>query len=109
MKAAWLWLDFLIFGNGFGMASPYHDDTFYWLSGDLYTFQHGFGAQLRSRQWTHPKAGERRTLAGHEFVIFQSTRSGLRVECSWGLVRLDRDVTEANLQIDALKTTLNNL
>lgn len=40
-------LDYLIFGNGYGMAAPRHDNVFYWLSGELYTFSYGFGAQLK--------------------------------------------------------------
>lgn len=69
-----LWLDHLIFGNGHGLASPYFDARFYWLSGHLYTWQGWLGSQLQSCQWTHPKAGERRTIRGVQFVPFQSDR-----------------------------------
>src|SRR3546814_6094408 len=55
-------LDHLIFGNGHGMKSPYFDNRFYWLSGELYTWIGGLGAQLRSIQWRHPKPGEVRHL-----------------------------------------------
>lgn len=100
-------LDHLIFGNGFGMASPYHDARYYWLvntyqqerngrHGALYQWSGWFGAQLRSIQWTHPRAGERRRLAGREFVVFNSLRRWFRVEVSWALVGLPKDITEAN-------------
>lgn len=51
-----LFLDFLIFGNGHGLASPYFDDRFYWLSGRLYTWIGGFGTRFpassaRSAAW----------------------------------------------------------
>lgn len=78
-----LTIDHLIFGSGRGMGSPFWDQRFYWLSGDLYTFMHGFGAQLHSYQWRHPKPGERRKLAGRDFYPFQSRRRWLRVEVAW--------------------------
>lgn len=90
-----LWLDHLIFGNGRGLGSPHWDQRFYWLSGRLYTFMPGFGAQLHSFQWTHPRAGERRRLSGRDYVVFSSTRRGLRVAVSWSLVGLPRNVTQA--------------
>jgi hypothetical protein len=80
-----LWLDFLIFGNGRGMKSPYSDDVFYWLSGRLYTWIGGFGAQLRSFEWFAPKAGSRRRLVGREFVVFGVSRRWLRVDVSWAV------------------------
>ena len=104
-----LWLDHKIFGNGNGMKSPYFDDVFYWLSGRLYTWIGGLGAQLRSTQWTHPKPGERRVLAGEEFVVFWSSRSWLRVEVTWKMVRLPENIAMANARIRQLRHTLNNL
>jgi hypothetical protein len=82
-----LWLDHRIFGNGHGLRSPYFDNRFYWLSGHLYTWIGGLGAQLQSFQWFHPKPQERRVLAGHEFRPFISERKWLRVRVSWALVR----------------------
>lgn len=106
-------LDHLIFGNGFGMASPFFDARYYWLvdtrlkerngrNGQLYQFNSGFGAQLRSHQWTHPRAGERRCLAGREFVVFHSARRWLRVEVAWSWVDLPRDINEANAELRKL-------
>lgn len=110
-------LDHRIFGNGFGMASPYHDARYYWLvdtyqrdrdgrHGQLYQWLGGLGAQLTSRQWAHPKPGERRELAGREFVPFISTRRWLRVEVSWAMPRLPDKLDEANAAIAALKNDL---
>ncbi len=92
-----LWLDHLIFGNGYGLKSPYFDNKFYWLvdtsfdrkheRGRLYTWIGGLGAQLSSREWTHPKPGECRKLLGREFKPFNSNRKGLRVDVSWAITR----------------------
>lgn len=91
-------LDWILFGNGHGMASPYADDAFYWLADTnfdrsrrgrysrLYRVSSGLGAQLISYEWRAPPAGTRRRLAGQEFVIFQTHRKWLRVECSWAAV-----------------------
>lgn len=81
-----VWLDHLIFGNGCGLGSPHFDKKFYWLGGkrgQLYHWIGGFGAQIGSFQWTHPKPGERRKLFGHEFTPFDSERCWLRVRVSW--------------------------
>lgn len=96
-----LWLDHRIFGNGMGMGAPFWDQRYFWLTrdhkrGELYTFMHGLGAQLHSIQWTHPKAGERRRLAGHEFVVFHSSRRWFRVMVAWALVHLPDDLDAAH-------------
>lgn len=101
-----VWLDHLIFGNGYGLGSPYFDMRFYWLSGEFYTFSGGLGAQLHSFQWTHPRAGERRRLSGREFVVFQSSRRWCRVTVSWALTRLSPDLDTAHKQIRELKNDL---
>lgn len=116
-----LFLDHLIFGNGHGMASPFFDARYYWLvdtskqersskngakNGELYQFSHGFGAQLTSRQWTHPKPGERRRLSGRDFVVFRSTRRWFRVEVIWSLVDLPKDIDAANAKLRQLALDL---
>lgn len=79
-------IDFLIFGSGRGLGAPYWNQPFYWLvdahskRGDFYTYSAGFGAQLHSYQWRHPKPQERRRLAGMEFAPFHSRRRWGRVE-----------------------------
>lgn len=105
------WLDHKIFGNGYGLATPYFDGRFYWLSGEIYTFSGGLGAQLTSFQWRHPKPGERRCLAGRQFVPFQSNRyvwwlfrrslfaiplPVCRVCVSWAAVNLPENLDKAN-------------
>jgi hypothetical protein len=113
-------LDHLIFGNGYGMASPFCDARYYWLvdthhqkrsgrNGELYQYGAGFGAQLRSRQWTHPRAGERRRLAGREFVVFHSTRRWFRVEVAWSMVGLPRAIDEANAALRELERDLGRV
>ena len=102
-------LDNLIFGNGCGIKSPHCDNVFYWLSGDLYTFSHGLGAQLNSFQWTHPKPGERRTLAGREFVVFNSYRRWVRVNVSWAMTRMPSDIDGMNAAIRKLQADLQSI
>lgn len=86
-----VWLDHLIFGNGYGLASPYFNTVLYWLvdkshpkkKGQLYTWSGGLGAQLNSFQWLHPKPGEYRIICGREYRPFNSTRRWIRVQVSW--------------------------
>lgn len=91
------WLDWKLFGDGRGLASPYFDDAFYWLKdmsdgdrkkakGRFYTFSAGLGAQLQSIEWLAPKAGTRRILFGQEFVVFSVSRNGPRVRVAWRAV-----------------------
>lgn len=116
-----VWLDHKIFGNGRGLGSPFHDSKFYWLvdtyrhdrpakNGELYKYSAGFGAQLSSFQWTHPKAGERRRLIGREFKPFSSYRSCGRVSVSWALVGMPpHDIDGANAMLRALERDLNSV
>ena len=114
-----LWIDHKIFGNGHGLASPYFDSKFYWLSGELYTFMQGLGAQLHSFQWRHPLAGERRRLFGYDFEPLHSRRYFLwlwrdrvwaiptpicRVSVAWGRVDLPKDIDEANAELRHMAT-----
>lgn len=89
-----VWLDFRIFGHGRGMAMPHFDGRLYWLAGEFYTFSPGFGAQLTSYQWRHPRAGEERWLCGRTFRVLHSSRRWGRVQVAWGMVGL------AGLSID---------
>lgn len=113
-----LTLDRWIFGNGWGLKSPYFDDVYFWLvdtkgaartarHGRRYTWIGGLGAQLRSFEWRAPKPGTRRMLAGKEFVVFNTSRRGLRVDVSWRLVDLPRPLDEANAAIRQLSALLH--
>jgi hypothetical protein len=93
-----MWLDFKIFGNGWGLKSPLFDDTFYWLvdtadkerherNGRFYKWSGGFGAQLSSFEWRVPAPGTRRRLFDRDFRVFQAHRRGLRVDCSWAIAQ----------------------
>lgn len=97
------WLDWKLFGNGYGMASPFCDDVFYWLSGRFYRWAGGLGAQLHSIEWFAPKAGTRRKLFGHEFVVFQVRRKWIRVEVSWALARGVKEYSEVKALEQQLK------
>ncbi|MGX5776998.1 hypothetical protein [Methylorubrum zatmanii] len=110
-------LDHLVFGNGYGLASPYFDATYHWLvdtsagerngrNGRLYKFNNLLGAQLRSIEWFAPPAGTRRVLAGREFRVFQVSRRGLRVDVAWAMTRLPRDIDAANAEISAFGARL---
>ncbi|OWQ97988.1 hypothetical protein [Sphingopyxis witflariensis] len=101
-------LDHLIFGSGHGMRSPFWDNRFYWLGGELYTFSAGLGAQLHSVQWTHPKPGERRKICGQEFRPFSSYRRWGRVMVSWAWMGQPKDMGEAQIAIRALGQALGN-
>lgn len=114
-----MWLDFWLFGNGRGLKSPFSDDRFYWLvdkyqkernekNGQLYTFSHGFGAQLTSFQWTHPNAGEERLLAGYSFRPLHSIRIGPRVKVSWKCMDLPKDLDGLNDKIREIEKSLGN-
>lgn len=117
-----LWLDHKIFGNGHGLASPYFDDRFYWLSGRLYHWIGGLGAQLNSFEWRHPKPGEERTICGRKFRPFNSRRQFLwlfrgkvyaiptpisRVSVSWAY-NLPNDLDAANAELRELKSKLGD-
>lgn len=114
-----LWLDLKIFGNGRGISAPFFDKAFYWLvdttngrehgAGQLYTFMHGLGAQLHSRQWTHPRASERRRLVGREFVVLHSSRRWGRVDVAWSMVGMPRDIDKANAAIRQLHADLGSV
>jgi hypothetical protein len=108
MTALGLWLDWRLFGNGRGLASPYCDDVFYWLDGRFYKWIGGLGAQLQSYEWRIPKPGTRRRLVGREFVVFQASRNMLRVSVSWQIVGLSRDLNAANAEIRQLHSDLKN-
>ena len=110
-----LWLDHLIFGSGYGLCSPYFDDTFYWLvdtsngrkggKGRLYTYCGGFGAQLRSIEWRAPKPGTRRQLAGVTFTVFSTSRRGPRVDVAWSM-RLPDNIDLANAKLREFRERL---
>lgn len=108
-------LDWLLFGNGHGMASPYFDDTFYWLKdmsrgdrkkakGRFYRLGGGFGAQLYSVEWTKPEIGAERLLAGMTFRVFHATRVGPRVDVAWSHVPKPKTAQD----LEAISTTVKN-
>lgn len=90
-----LWLDFLLFGNGNGLKSPHCDDKIYWLAGKMYWWIGGFGAQLKSFEWSVVPTGTRRRLCGKDFVVFQARRRFVRVETSWTLAQSQTLTIEA--------------
>ena len=96
-------LDHRIFGNGYGMGTPYFNGVFYWLDGELYHWSGWAGAQLASYQWTHPNAGERRTLSGVTFAPFHSERRWGRVRVSWAAQGVPRGIDAQNTYLRALK------
>lgn len=88
------WLDFYLFGNGWGIASPHCDDAFLWLSGRFYHWFGGLGAQLTSFEWFTPKPGTERILAGKRFRVFSVSRCGPRVMVSWALTPAVKEYPE---------------
>lgn len=102
-------LDHFLFGNGNGLSSPFHDNTFYWLDGRLYTYHFGYGAQMQSIEWAQPNPGERRLLCGEEFRPFSCRRSWVRVRVSWALADLPKNIDDAHSRIMAFKDKLNRV
>jgi hypothetical protein len=101
-------IDHRIFGNGYGLASPYTDDKFYWIDGELYHWIGGLGAQLASFQWTHPKPGEKRKLRNVTFRPYLSSRRWGRVQVSWRMEGLSQDLDAMHRMIRAFKHHLDN-
>lgn len=91
-----VWLDHAIFGSGYGIKSPFWDDRYYWLAGEFYLYSAGFGAQLTSFQWTHPKPQERRELSDYTFQPVHSRRRRGRVFVSWACTTLPVDLNHAH-------------
>jgi hypothetical protein len=119
-----VWLDHLIFGNGYGLKSPFWDDQYYWLRGQFYTWSGWYGAQLQSFQWRHPKAGERRTLINRACRALHSTREFLwlwrdrmiavptpisRVRVAWSYTALPKGNDDANAELRQMKKELGAL
>jgi hypothetical protein len=102
----WLWLDFLIFGNGFGIGAPAFPQTFTWYEGRFYSWIGGFGAQLQSFEWRCPPAGTRRRIAGRDYRVFNASRRWLRCRVAWELCRFPHDINEANALLPVLKREL---
>jgi hypothetical protein len=100
-------LDHWIFGSGHGMATPTCDGRFYWLSGELYHFSPGLGAQLTSYQWTKPAPHEQRVLGGYAFRPLHSHRRWGRVEVSWATVLPD-DLTNAHAFLRDMERSLGH-
>lgn len=101
------WLDFKLFGSGYGLGAPHCDQTFYFLSGHFYTWIGGLGAQLHSIQWFTPLPGERRIIKGIVFRPFNVSRCGPRVMVSWSM-HLPDNLDAANLKINQFKKSLEN-
>ncbi|MBL4766305.1 MAG: hypothetical protein JKY94_01030 [Rhodobacteraceae bacterium] len=110
-------LDHWIFGSGYGMGTPLWDGQFYWLvdtfrqsrssaNGQMYWWSGWLGAQLKSTQWRHPKAGERRQLFERDFIVYDSRRSWFRVIVSWSLAGLPDDIEKAHQVLRRLQWEL---
>jgi hypothetical protein len=107
-------IDFLIFGNGYGLGAPRCEQSFHWLKDTrtgkcaMYHEDGWFGAQLVSFQWFNPQVGERRRLLGREFVAVSARRRWLRVSISWSQ-RLSEDTDQANKFLHKFFDDLRNL
>lgn len=110
MAVIGLWFDWMLFGNGKGMKSPYFSDIFYWIDGHFYQWIGGSGAQLCSREWRMPNPGTRRTLLENEMVVYTASRKGPRVSVSWRLTKLNNvnDINKENELIREFKIALES-
>jgi len=114
-----LTIDHAIFGNGYGIATPYHDGRFYWLvdtskgrnagKGRLYTWIGGFGAQLRSFEWRMPRPGTERVLSGYRFRPFNVSRRRFRYDVSWARVDLPREIDASNAALREMQERIGRL
>ena len=109
------WIDFLLFGNGRGLAQTMDDDVYFWLhdsskhaSPKFYSWSGWFGAQLVSFEWRAPKVGETRTLAGYNFTPLHYTRKWCRVRVAWG-TNIPDDLNAANIFIRGMKRKMVKL
>lgn len=86
-----IWLDFLIFGGGRGLAFKTDNDTYYWLRDDnkrhatpmFYKWDGWYGSQLTSFEWHAPKVGDQRKLIGYDFIPTHYHRRWFRYQISW--------------------------
>ena len=106
-----VWLDHLAFGNGHGMKSPFSNNMFYWLSGDMYTFFAGYGAQFTSWRWFFPDENEKVVLeigdSTYTLVPFSSRRNWLRVIVTWRCLEMPDNFLEQGFFLTKLKNELD--
>lgn len=103
-----LWLDHLIFGDGYGLRSPSCDDVYYWVGGKLIVWSGGYGSQLNTFQWFKPNVEDRIKVCGYEMRPFLSQRGRfpLRWRVSWCFVSHPDKSSEHNAQITDLRNKL---
>lgn len=110
-----MWIDFLIFGSGCGLAAPACEEGFCWLidettgHGAFYHWDGWYGAQLSSFQWRRPRVGEHRRLMGRAFVAHSYRRRFGRVQVSWAMYGLPQNLDEANAELHKLHNDLARL
>lgn len=81
-----MWLTLKLFGSGHGLAAPSFPQAFYWCDDRFYTWIGGFGAQLRSFEWSAPCAGTERTIFGKRFRVFNVSCKWPMVDVSWAVL-----------------------
>lgn len=110
-----LTIDHWIFGNGFGLGSPFFDARYYWLVDEYHKPRDGKNGQLYTWtglccfQWTRPNINERRLLAGHTFQVCYSDRRWGRVQVYWSLTDMPRDVDLCDALVETVKKDLDKI
>lgn len=111
-----MWLDFLIFGGGHGLASKTDNSAYYWLRDDgpshaspMFYMWHGwYGSQLASFEWHAPKVGDQRKLVGLDFIPVQCHRRWFRYQISWATRISSLDIDSANDYIQSIRDKLTH-
>jgi len=80
---------------------------FYQINGQFYSFSHGLGAQMTSSEWRRAPAGTQRTILGVNFTVFNTHRTGLKIETSWAMAN-HGTLDEHNARIKEFEHRLNN-
>lgn len=104
-----LWLYYLIFGSGFGLADRESDTTWFVLGGRAYHWSGWFGCQLQSFEWRRPEVGETRVLAGVIFRPFNFERRWFLYRVTWSGDEFCGPVDYSNKAIRAFKKKLGEL
>jgi hypothetical protein len=111
-----MWLDFKLFGNGYGMGMPFWDGQLYWLvdtlnseryerNGRFYIWIGGFGAQLKSFEWSCPRPGTQRRLGGRVYTVYNAYRRWPKWSVSWA-THLPQDLDERNKELREIEKGL---
>lgn len=106
------WLDFKLFGNGYGMGCPVVAAHFHWLpyhhrkGGAFFLVKPYYGAQLYSFHWWVPK--EDIIVKGEKFSVLNHVRVGPRVMVAWRAHKMEADMNQDTAFINKFMESLDD-